>query len=406
MVPEILRELVTKAQPIPLELRSDSQRERRRRSRYIALVTERNIALRRALVKAVVALVLIVAVATAMLAMRENVFLPRAFMLVVLMLGGNHSLLDLPTRHVDTQVMATILSMVRILVMALAAATILDFILRQRLPMLYTRRSKRMQNHVILCGLGTVGYRVACELQRFDTQLTVVELDASGPFVSLITDQGIPVLFEDARKTDVLIKAGLERASAVIACTDNDLSNVEIALDAREVRPDIRIVLRLFDQGLASKIVNSFDIEAAFSASALAAPAFAAAAVDPSVQDSFYVGDVLFVHSTFWVPEGSPLAHESVWDLWGKYHVTTLSFTDAAGRVNLHPSPTVHVPVESRMAVVGPYDQVQRVQADHGIIDPKARVKHQSAPARRAEGFGPLSRLRSKPESGGAASPP
>jgi len=233
----------------------------------------------------------------------------------------------------------------------------------------------------------------------------VVELDASGPFVSLITEQGIPVLFEDARKTDVLIKAGLERASAVIACTDNDLSNVEIALDAREVRPDIRIVLRLFDQGLASKIVNSFDIEAAFSASALAAPAFAAAAVDPSVQDSFYVGDVLFVHSTFWVPPGSPLTHESVWDLWGKYHVTTLSFTDAAGRANLHPSPTVHVPAESRISVVGPYDQVQRVQADHGIIDPKARVKHQSAPARRAEGFGPLSKLWSKPESGGAARP-
>ncbi len=355
-------------------------------------MTERNIALRRALLKAVVAIVLIVAVATVMLALREGIYLPRAFMLVVLMLGGNHSLLDLPARHADTQVMVTFLSMVRILVMALAAATILDFILRQRLPMLYTRRSKRMQNHVILCGLGTVGYRVASELQRFDTQFTVVELDASGPFVGQITEQGIPVLFEDARKTDVLIKAGLERASAVIACTDNDLSNVEIALDAREVRPDIRIVLRLFDQGLASKIVNSFDIEAAFSASALAAPAFAAAAVDPSVQDSFYVGDVLFVHSTFWVPAASSLISESVWDLWGKYHVTTLSFTDASGVVTLHPGPTVHVPPESRMAVVGPYDQVQRVQADHGIIDPKARVKHESAPARRPDGFGPLSK--------------
>jgi voltage-gated potassium channel Kch len=361
-------------------------------------VNERNIALRRALLKAVVAIVLIVAVATVMLSLREGINPPRAFMLVVLMLGGNHSLLDLPTRHTDTQVMVTILSLVRILVMALAAATILDFILRQRLPMLYTRRSKRMQNHVILCGLGTVGYRVACELQRFDTQFTVVELDASGPFVSQITDQGIPVIFEDARKTDVLIKAGLERASAVIACTDNDLSNVEIALDAREVRPDIRIVLRLFDQGLASKIVNSFDIEAAFSASALAAPAFAAAAVDPSVQDSFYVGDVLFVHSTFHVPEASTLAHESVWDIWGKYHVTTLSFTDAAGSVSLHPGPTVHVPAGSRMAVVGPYDQVQRVQADHGIIDPRARVKHQSAPERRAEGFGSLSKLQTKPD--------
>jgi voltage-gated potassium channel Kch len=277
--------------------------------------------------------------------------------------------------------MVTIISLFRVLIMALAAATILDFILRQRLPMLYPRRSKRMQNHVILCGLGQVGYRVACELQRFDTEVTVIEHDPTGRFVSPVTELGIPILFDDARKTDVLIKAGLERASSVIACTDNDLTNVEIALDARELRPDIRVVLRLFDQGLATKIVHSFNIEAAFSASALAAPAFAAAAVDPSVQDSFYVGDVLFVHSTFWVPETSSLTDQSVWDLWGKYDVSTLGFTDSTGTVAWHPGPTVHVPPESKITVVGPYEQVQHLQADHGIIDPAARVRRQSVPA-------------------------
>lgn len=360
----------------------------------MSFVNERNIALRRALLKAVAALVVIVVVATVLLAVREGIFLPRAFMLVVLMFGGSRELLDLSMSHMDTQILVTVISLVRILVVALAAATILDFILRQRLPMLYTRRSKRMQNHVILCGLGQVGYRVARELQRFDTELTVVELDSSGPFVSSITEDGIPVLFEDARKTEVLVKAGLERASAVIACTDDDLANVEIALDAREVRPDIRVVLRLFDQSLASKIVSSFDIEAAFSASALAAPAFAAAAVDSSVQDSFYVGTVLFVHSAFWVSEDSSLIHQSVWDLWGKYNVNTLSFTEGSEPAVWHPSPTAHVPANSRIDVVGPYEHVQRLQADHGIIDPRARVKHSSSLSGQAVDSSRRSRLR------------
>ncbi len=349
-------------------------------------MNERNIALRRALFKAVVAIAIVVIIATSLLWWREGIYLPRAFMLVVMMLGGNNSLLELDSRQTDTQVMATFIAVVRILVMALAAATILDFILRQRLPMLYTRRSKRMQNHVILCGLGNVGYRVAHELQRFDTEVTVVELDPSGPFVHLVTEQGIPVLFEDARKTEVLVKAGLERASSVVACTNNDLTNVEIALDAREVRPDIRIVMRLFDQGLASKIVHSFDIDAAFSASALAAPAFAAAAVDPSVRDSFYVGDVLFVHSVFEVPEGSPLTHQSVWDIWGKYDVNTLMFTNSAGVGSWHPSPTLHIPGDSTITVVGPYESVQHLQADHGIIDPAARVKHETVPVKQEDG--------------------
>jgi len=342
-------------------------------------MNERNIALRRALVKAVLLIATIVVVTTAMISLREGLYPPRALMLVLLMLGGNNSMFDLASRHTDTQVLVTLITFVRILILALAAATIMDFILRQRLPMLYTRRSKRMQNHVIVCGLGHVGYRVVIELERFDTEVTVVEQDSEGPFISLVNERGIPILFEDARKVEVLKKAGLERAVALIACTDDDLTNVEIALDAREVRPDIRVVLRLFDQGLASKIVNSFDIEAAFSASALAAPAFAAAAVDPSVQDSFYVGDVLFVHSAFLVPENSPLTHESVWDIWGKYDVNTLGFVDASGSMDRHPGPAVKIPPDSKITVVGPYEQVQRLQADHGIIDPSARVRHTSS---------------------------
>ncbi len=348
--------------------------------------------------KAVLALVVVVAVATAWLSIREGIFAPRAFMLVILMLGGNNTLLDLSTSHTDTQVLSTVMSVVRIFVVALAAATILDFILRQRLPMLYTRRSKRMQNHVIVCGLGQLGYRVAGELQRFDTEFTVVEIDSSGPFVASITDLGIPVLFGDARKTEVLMKAGLERASAVIACTDDDLANVEIALDAKEVRPDIRVVLRSFDQNMASKIVNSFDIQAAFSATALAAPAFAAAAVDPSVQDSFYVEDVLFVHSRFWVPKGSSIQRKSIWDLWGKFNVNVLGFTDSAGVATRHPGPTVHVPAESTVDVVGPYDHVQRLQADHGIIDPRARVKHKGTADGGAERKGSQRLLRRTPK--------
>ena len=151
------------------------------------------------------------------------------------------------------------------------------------------------------------------------------------------------------------------------------------------MRPDIRVVLRLFDQSLASKIVNSFDIEAAFSASSLAAPAFAAAAVDPSAQDSFYVGDVLFVHSEFWVPHDSALTKKTVWDVWGRYDVNTLSFTDKSGAVTWHPGPTLHVPPGAKMAVVGPYEQVQHLQADHGIIDPAERVKHEGEADKRRD---------------------
>jgi hypothetical protein len=92
------------------------------------------------------------------------------------------------------------------------------------------------------------------------------------------------------------------------------------------------------------------------------------------------------VHSTFRVPEGSSLTGLSVWDIWGKYDVNTLIFTDASGAVAWHPSPTVHVPAGAKLTVVGPYAQVQHLQADHGIIDPTEKVKHEVVPGRRDEG--------------------
>lgn len=234
------------------------------------------------------AITVVVAVATVVLSLREDIFLPRALMLVVMMIGGNNSMLDLAAWQADTQVLVTMISLLRVLIVALAAATILDFILRQRLPMLYTRRSKRMQNHVILCGLGQVGYRVALELQKFDTEITVIEQNPAGPYVRAVTDEGIPILFEDARNRDVLTYSALQLSS---------------------------------------------------------------------------------------------LTGQSVWDLWGKYDVNTLSFTSTAGVVTKHSGPTATVPPNSKIAVVGPYDQIQLLPADHGIIDATARVRHSNTPS-------------------------
>ena len=81
------------------------------------------------------------------------------------------------------------------------------------------------------------------------------------------------------------------------------------------------------------------------------------------------------------MPEDSNLTAKTVWDLWGEYDVNTLSFTSATGQIARHSGPTVTIPANSRIAVLGPYDQVQRLQAEHGIIDPSARAKHNTATA-------------------------
>jgi Trk K+ transport system NAD-binding subunit len=120
------------------------------------------------------------------------------------------------------------------------------------------------------------------------------------------------------------------------------LANLECALNAREIRPDLRIVLRMFDQGLASKICSGFLIDAAFSTSALAAPALAMAAVDPAVMGSFLVGDDVMLTLEIEVARGSALDGMSTADLENRGRYSLLARSDgSSGERDLHPSGAV-----------------------------------------------------------------
>lgn len=145
--------------------------------------------------------------------------------------------------------------------------------------------------HIVLIGLGTVGYRVLEELLSFEEQVFVVERDEDSEFVAQARARGIDVLVGDARADHVLRALNVGRARAVIIATDDDLANLEIAMDVREVRADVPIVLRLYDQRLAQKVRGALGIQVSLSTSLVAAPLFASAALDRRVVGTHRVGD-------------------------------------------------------------------------------------------------------------------
>jgi voltage-gated potassium channel len=149
------------------------------------------------------------------------------------------------------------------------------------------------RDHVIVCGIGKVGYRVILELLKFEKEITALEKNPEGRFVEKVKSLGIPIILSDARQSENLLKAGVKEADAIIPCTDDELTNLDIALDAREINPDIRVVMRMFDADFAKRIEKGFGIHYAFSTSAVSAPIYASAAMREDIQHSFYVGDNL-----------------------------------------------------------------------------------------------------------------
>ena len=72
--------------------------------------------------------------------------------------------------------------------------------------------------------------------------------------------------------------------------TSSDIVNLETALNVQALKPEVRVVLRLFDPDLAARVERAFGIHISRSPSALAAPAFAAAAAGEHVLATIAVG--------------------------------------------------------------------------------------------------------------------
>lgn len=150
---------------------------------------------------------------------------------------------------------------------------------------------------VLVCGLGQVGYRVVQLLLLMGEDVHVLSRESREDFVERVRSLGAKIEFGDARTDTHLVRAGIHNARCLIACTDSDLTNVEIALDAVRLNPGIRIVVRLFDQTLASRLEAALGVHKAMAMSRLAAPAFAAAALGESIRGSFVFEGTPFVVS-------------------------------------------------------------------------------------------------------------
>lgn len=217
------------------------------------------------------------------------------------------------------------------------------------------------RDHVIICGIGKVGYRVALELLKFGHEVVAIEADPDGRFVEKVKALGIPVIIADARRSENLVKAGIERASAVIPCTENELANLDIALDARELNPGVKVVMRMFDPELAQRIEKGFGIHTAFSVSALAAPTIAAASMRFNVKSSFYVGDTLLNISEVAIVPGSTIDGWTIQHLESEMDISVVGYYEN-GAACLHPAPGVRLRSGDKILALATLEALHKLQ--------------------------------------------
>ena len=155
-----------------------------------------------------------------------------------------------------------------------AAITRAQFTAQQGLRRIHAR------GHVVICGGGRIGGAVVNLLMEAGKHVVVIDSHPDPTLVRRARESRIDLLTGDATNEDVLALCDVPHAAAVVVLTNSDPGNLEVALGARALRPDVPLVVRMENRTFAQATARLFGI-ATFSPAELSAPAFAGLARFP-----------------------------------------------------------------------------------------------------------------------------
>ncbi|WP_405498351.1 potassium channel family protein [Streptomyces sp. NBC_00096] len=181
------------------------------------------------------------------------------------------------------QVLQILAGFVGLLLLPVLVAAALEALGAFRTATVLRRPPRGMSGHVVLLGLGKIGARVLARLRELDIPVVCVESDPQARGLALARRLRVPVVMGDVTDEGVLEAASVGRAHSLLALTSSDTTNLEAALYARAVKPDLRAVLRLYEDGFATAVYRTLRaahpaaLTRSRSVTHLAAPAFAGA---------------------------------------------------------------------------------------------------------------------------------
>jgi Trk K+ transport system NAD-binding subunit len=208
---------------------------------------------------------------------------PAFYFALVTTLGGADPNLG---SSASQQVLHAVLTVVGIVFMPILTATVVEAMVNARLARASGALIDQPSGHIVVVGLGNVGTRVIQALHGRGCQVVAIDQDEQARGVQTARQLGVRVVIADASNQGTLRSAGVEQCRSVVVLSTDDVTNLETALLARSIKPNVPVVLRLFDGEFADRVQRAFAINVSRSVSYLAAPSFAAAMLGRHAIDS------------------------------------------------------------------------------------------------------------------------
>jgi Trk K+ transport system NAD-binding subunit len=227
------------------------------------------------------------------------------------------------------------------------------------------RKITALSGHVLVIGLGAIGWRIVQQLHAAGREVVVVERSEQNRHLGQVRALGVPIVIADATVPEVLASVRLAAASGVAVVTSDDLANLETGLAVRDQLQErwlsTPVVLRIFDPQLAHSVRETFGFKNVRSTAALAAPWFVGAALGLDVLSTFYAGDEPLLVARLTVTPGGGLHGLRMDELTGSTRV--LALRRAADREVLYHPPrrSTRFEPDDEAYLIGHYDELLTV---------------------------------------------
>ncbi len=146
--------------------------------------------------------------------------------------------------HTAGRIFTIILIVSNLVILTYVVTKISAFLLDggfQKIYKQYNMENKiaQLEGHVIICGGGQNGSEAILELKKSNLKFVVIDKERVNA-----ADETEFFIHDDATHDDVLLKAGILKAKALLITLPSDAENILVVLAARELNPQLTIVCR------------------------------------------------------------------------------------------------------------------------------------------------------------------
>lgn len=226
---------------------------------------------------------------------------------------------------------------------------------------------EKLHDHVIICGYGRNGRQAAHIFKKHGKRFVVIDKDEK--LTETITHKFSDlVLSGDATQDEILLEAGIMKASALITTLPDDADNLFIVLTARYLNPTLNIISRASDDGSDTKlkiagadnVIMPDKVGGAHMASLIMKPDVMEFIDQITVQggDSINLEEITFDKIT------ETLKNKTLKDLEirNKSGANIIGYKTAGGEYVVNPSADTQVLPHSKIFVLGTPEQIKKMK--------------------------------------------